>query len=144
MNRANFGNVTTNAVQTVSVAGFTGSNWAKGADKAKLADASSALNNLSKEELNQIGKMRADKLRDEVKEYNSEKGKENLGENEELNVDNIMNDTTFKDMDTPQKQYINLKISKDVLYSEAMSRGPGGKFRKTTIEELLKQKGGNS
>lgn len=61
MNRSNVGNVATNAMQIESVSLTTAAKF--------LGDASSAMNNLSKAERNQYQAMRADKMRDEIADY---------------------------------------------------------------------------
>lgn len=80
MNRANFGNIATNGIQTLSVSGFTGSSAIIQNRRAKIADASSALNNLvdtdgmsPKEAFNaklgaakEIGMARADELKADI------------------------------------------------------------------------------
>lgn len=65
MNRFNFGNVVTNAMQIESVAGTT----AAAGQRRALADAASALNNMTEGQLRDYGAMRASKMMDEVKEY---------------------------------------------------------------------------
>lgn len=65
MNRSNVGNVITNGMQILSVGGTTASRVFK--DKAD-----SALNNLSPDERKSYFEMKADKMRDETKKYNSE------------------------------------------------------------------------
>lgn len=61
MNRANFGNVITNGMQILSVGAATASRTLGRADKT--------LSNLSKEEQDKLYKMKADKLRTEMSEY---------------------------------------------------------------------------
>lgn len=69
MNRSNIGNQVTNGMQVLSVAGFTGGNYAKNVKRQKLADASSALNNMTEDEVSQVGQMRADDMREELRRH---------------------------------------------------------------------------
>lgn len=84
MNRANFGNIVTNGIQTLAVSGFTGANAYKQSQRQKLADASSALNNMTLEEAGQVGKMRADELNEQVRQHNNQtNGMEHLTDEEQ-------------------------------------------------------------
>lgn len=69
MNRSNIGNQVTNGMQVLSVAGFTGGNYVKNSKKQRLADASSALNNMTEDEVSQVGQMRADNMREELRQH---------------------------------------------------------------------------
>lgn len=73
MNRFNYGNVATNAVQTLAVSGLTASHEIQNAKRRQIDNAASALNNLSKEDLERVGQMRAGKLMDEVEAYENSK-----------------------------------------------------------------------
>ena len=64
MNRSNVGNIVTNGMQILSVGATTASRVFK--DRAD-----SALNNLSPEERKGYFEMKANKMRDEMKKYNS-------------------------------------------------------------------------
>lgn len=64
MNRSNVGNVVTNGMQILSVGGTTTSRLFRD-------EADSALNNLSDDEKKSYYEMKADKMRDEIKKYNS-------------------------------------------------------------------------
>lgn len=64
MNRSNVGNIVTNGMQILSVGATTASRLFR--DKAD-----SALNNLSKQEKKDYFEMKANKMRDEMREYNS-------------------------------------------------------------------------
>lgn len=64
MNRSNVGNIVTNGMQILSVGATTASRLFR--DKAD-----SALNNLSPEEKKDYFEMKANKMRDEIKKYNS-------------------------------------------------------------------------
>lgn len=74
MNRYNFGNVTTNAMQIGSTAAFTGSR--------SLGNAASALNNLSLSEKRQYGEMQANMIRNQMADYDriSDDERELIGE----------------------------------------------------------------
>lgn len=63
MNRSNVGNVVTNGMQILSVGATTATRL--------LGRADTALNNLSPEERKAYVQMQADKMRDEVREYNT-------------------------------------------------------------------------
>lgn len=106
MNRANFGNIITNGVQTLSVAGFTGSNWKKGADRARKADAASGLNNLSDEEAGILGEARADGMRQQIAENIESK----LGDN----VDAVMDEGLFERLRSPQAKQLKQKVNADL------------------------------
>lgn len=66
MIRSNVGNIVTNGQQVLSVGAFTA-----GGLKRSLGRADTALNNLSDEQKKEYYKMRANKMMDEVNEYNS-------------------------------------------------------------------------
>lgn len=68
MNRYNFGNITTNGVQTMAVSTFTGSNFEQQSRQRRLADASSALNNMTMDEVQELGRVRADRVRQEIRQ----------------------------------------------------------------------------
>lgn len=69
MNRFNFGNQITNGMQIMSVAGTTGAGFINASNQRRINDLSSGLNNLSDDELSQVGQMRADQLRQQVNEF---------------------------------------------------------------------------
>lgn len=84
MNRSNVGNQVTNGMQVLSVAGFTGGNYVKNSKKQKLADASSALNNMTEDEVKQIGQMRADQTREQIRQHqNKVDGMSHLSDEEQ-------------------------------------------------------------
>lgn len=128
MNRYNFGNVVTNGMQTISVAGFTGANWAKGSRQAKLADASSALNNLvdtegmsHKEAFNarlekaqEVGKMKAAALQKDLDEFHEESA----------SVDEVMgdNDIDIK-VNSPQAEALEKKRKQDLDWYNTWVKG---------------------
>lgn len=139
MNRFNFGNQITNGAQILSVAGTTGAGFEQQSRRAKLADASSGLNNLSEEELRQIGQMHSDKLMDDVKRYNAggqspyqhlspeEAGeyqskvaddmRKKINKSDDVDVDDVMSDIdTGFEIDTPQMPYIKMKQKKDLQH----------------------------
>lgn len=76
MNRFNFGNVTTNGMQILSVGATTAARTLGRADKT--------LNNLSEDEKKALGKMKSDKLRDQINRYNTggESATQHLSEQE--------------------------------------------------------------
>lgn len=158
MNRYNFGNVVTNGVQTLSVAGFTGSNWAEGRKRQKLADASSALNNLvdtsdmkPNEAFNaqldaakQVGEMRASKLQSELDEF----------QENQSGIDDLIKDSSMvgekqskqKDpweyLNSPQGEELRTAINERVSRFKFYTRD-GSRFKK--IEDIVSElnKGGN-
>ena len=84
MNRSNVGNQVANGVQVLSVGGFTGGNWASGKKRQRLADASSALNNMSEDEVRQVGQSRAEDLRQQIRRSNNKTdGLSNLSDEEQ-------------------------------------------------------------
>lgn len=128
MNRANFGNIITNGVQTLSVAGFTGANWEKGNRQAKLADASSALNNLvdtsdmtPKEAFNakmdkaqEVGEMRAAGLQKELDKFHEESA----------SVDDVMEDSnTGLKPNSPQAEALEKKRQQDLDWYDKWVKG---------------------
>lgn len=157
MNRANFGNVITNGMQVLSVAGTTAAGAARASRQQHLADASSALNNLSEEQLGQVGQMRANKLMEEVERYNA-KGEspyqhltpEEAGEYQSAradqmrafargsdeSVDDLMEGTAFSRLQSPQAQNLGTFIENNFTYNPFFVKGEKGKFKKGTLEDL--------
>ena len=84
MTRSNVGNIITNGQQVLSVGAFTGGNWVSQTKRRTLADASSALNNMSQDEVKQVGQMRADQMREQVRQHqNKTDGLSNLSDKEQ-------------------------------------------------------------
>lgn len=156
MNRANFGNVVTNGMQILSVAGTTASGAERASRQQHLADASSALNNLTEDELHQVGEMRANKLRDEVERYNAggESPYQHLSDEEasayqqaradkmrafanesDESVDDIMEGTAFSQLKSPQAQAIRTYIENNFKFAGNYVRD-GSRFRRMTVEDL--------
>lgn len=122
MNRSNVGNVVTNGMQILSVGATTASRLFR--DKAD-----SALNNLSPEEKKDYFEMKANKMRDEMREYNSKNksvddlmeytnGLRNVGEQGEniaINVDKNVN--WYKDLYKERSEPLEYVI-KEVLEGE--------------------------
>lgn len=76
MNRSNLGNVVTNGMQILSVGATTASGMYNASktrksmdERRSKSDAASGLNNLSKDEREQYGLMKADKMRLEVSKF---------------------------------------------------------------------------
>lgn len=63
MNRANFGNIITNAMQVENVSATTAARF--------LGDLTSSINNLSFKEKKEIGEMRANQVKEELETYKS-------------------------------------------------------------------------
>lgn len=158
MNRFNFGNQATNGMQIMSVAGTTYSGYVNNQRRAHIADASSALNNLSEEDLSRVGAMRADKLMSDVSRYEAkgespyqhltdeEAGKyqsvvaddmrRRINEEEDVDVDDIMGDTPFVRLKSPQSEAIKTYIENNFDFARSYVRD-GSKFRKMTKEDLI-------
>lgn len=160
--RINAGNQITNGMQILSVAGTTASHEISNQRRAKLADASSALNNMSEEDVRAVGQMRANKLKSEVSRYN-EKGEspyQHLSDeeaaayqmkkaddmrkyaynidDENVNVDEVMSDTPFSSLKSPQRQAIETYISNNLEFSKLYSRNEKGQIKKATREDVIK------
>ena len=106
MNRSNVGNVVTNGMQILSVGGTTASRLFR--DKAD-----SALNNLSPEERESYFEMKANKMRDEMREYNSKN----------KSVDDLMGYTKNLRNVGEQGENIAMRVDRDIgwyknLYKE--------------------------
>lgn len=159
MNRVNVGNQITNGMQILSVAGTTASQFQQALKQRYLADASSALNNMTDDELRAVGQMRADKLNREVSRYNA-KGEspyqhlsdEEAGQyqekvaddmrkkiyGEEEDVDDIMADTPFRSMKSPQADAIRKYIENNFDFSKYYTRD-GSRFTKVSREDVIKE-----
>lgn len=110
MNRFNFGNVVTNAMQIGSTGMFTAAR--------SLGNAANALNNLSPIERKQYSEMEADKIRTSVKEYNKQKEFEEM----ESLIEN-----------TPQSKELNDYVNSNYKYIQNRINGKfakGGTFVK--------------
>lgn len=128
MNRFNFGNQTTNGMQILGVAGTTASGFVKQSRQQKIADASSALNNMSEDEISQVGKYRADRLRDEMSEYYENKNPQS--------VDDIMGDTPYSNLKSPQADAIKRYVENNFNYYRTYVRD-GSRFRKMSTEDFV-------
>lgn len=93
MNRSNVGNVVTNGMQILSVGATTAAGM--------LGHADSALNNLSSEERRKLTEVRANKLRDEISEYEN-KDIDNIMQND--NVDYVKNSDQIEHIITKQNR----------------------------------------
>lgn len=107
MNRSNVGNIVTNGMQILSVGETTASRLFR--DKAD-----SALNNLSPEERESYFKMKANKMRDEMREYNSKN----------KSVDDLMGYTENLRNVGEQGENIAMRVDRDIgwykdLYKES-------------------------
>lgn len=133
MNRLNVGNVITNGMQTLSVAGFTASGWKKGADRARIADAASGLNNLSYEEANMLGQARADQMRGQIAENIESK----LGDD----VDIIMKDGLFERLRSPQSKQLRQKVNNDLNWYKnyQINKNTEEKFIDNKMSKIIKQ-----
>lgn len=136
MNRFNFGNQLTNGLQILGVAGTTAAGYNNAVqaknqamERQKIADASSALNNMSFEDVQKVGQYRADRLRDEMNNYYKNKGN-NLG-----SIDDILSDSTLSTLNSPQKDYIETYVRNNINYDKTYIRD-GRRFRKSTEDDL--------
>ena len=146
MNRSNVGNQATNGMQILSVAGTTVAGWRNQFKRQKLADASSALNNMTEEEVKAVGKMRADQLKEQVRQHQNKtngmthltddeqqefgnkkaedlrnyiKGSEDEEENK--SVDELV--SGIKSMDSPQGEALAKSINTNSEYLKKRNQG---------------------
>lgn len=117
MNRSNIGNVVTNGMQILSVGATTASRIFR--DKAD-----SALNNLSPEERKSYFEMKANKMRDEMREYNSK--------NE--SVDDLMGYTKSLKSVGEQGENISMRIDRDIGWYKDLY-----KERDEPLENVIKE-----
>ena len=117
MNRSNVGNIVTNGMQILSVGGTTASRLFR--DKAD-----SALNNLSPDERKSYFEMKANKMRDEMREYNSK--------NE--NVDEIMGYTKELRNVGEQGENIAINVDKNISWYKDLY-----KERNEPLETVIKE-----
>ena len=117
MNRSNVGNVVTNGMQILSVGATTASRIFR--DRAD-----SALNNLSPEERKSYFEMKANKMRDEMREYNSKKE----------SVDDIMGYTEGLRSVGEQGENIAMRIDRDVGWYKDLY-----KERNEPLEDVIKE-----
>ena len=166
MNRFNFGNQTTNGMQMLGVSATTASAFEKQSQRAKLADASSALNNLSEEERAAWGQTQANKMRDEMNRYNAKgaspyqhltneeasKYQEKIAEGmrqkisgEEESIDDLMADTPYQNLNSPQAKAIKTYIENNFEFMGSYVRD-GRRFRRMTEEDFINKlsKGGDN
>ena len=116
MNRSNVGNIVTNGMQILSVGATTASRIFR--DKAD-----SALNNLSPEERKSYFEMKANKMRDEMREYNSK--------NE--SVDDLMGYTEGLRSVGEQGENIAMKIDRDFDFYKELRKASD-----KPLEDLIK------
>lgn len=160
MNRSNTGNQVANGMQVLSVGAFTAGNWAGQARKRNLADASSALNNMTEEQAKAVGQMRADKLNEEVRRHsNKTDGMTHLTDSEQQefgnkkaedlrsyingtedeggnkSIDDLM--SGIKSMNSPQGEALSNSINTN---SEYLRERNQGQDKKTGRFVSLKQK----
>lgn len=117
MNRSNIGNVVTNGMQILSVGATTASRIFR--DKAD-----SALNNLSPEERKSYFEMKANKMRDEMREYNSK--------NE--SVDDLMGYTKNLRSVGEQGENIAMRVDRDIGWYKDLY-----KERDEPLENVIKE-----
>ena len=160
MNRFNMGNQVTNGMQILSVAGTTASSWKNQINRRNLADASSALNNMTEDEVRQVGQMRAEELRQQVRQHGnktngmvhlSDEEQKKFGErkaedlrsyisgseeeSEDVSVDELV--SGIETMSSPQSESLSTSIKRnsDYLKKRNLTRGEGGRFVSTKKEE---------
>ena len=117
MNRSNIGNVVTNGMQILSVGATTASHIFR--DKAD-----SALNNLSPKERKDYFEMKANKMRDEMREYNSK--------NE--SVDDLMGYTEGLRSVGEQGENIAMRVDRDIDWYKDLY-----KERDEPLESVIKE-----
>lgn len=117
MNRSNVGNVVTNGMQILSVGATTASRIFR--DRAD-----SALNNLSPEERKSYFEMKANKMRDEMREYNSKKE----------SVDDLMGYTKGLRSVGEQGENIAMRIDRDIGWYKDLY-----KERNEPLEDVIKE-----
>lgn len=159
MNRFNFGNVTTNGMQILSVGATTAARTLGRADKT--------LNNLSEDERKSHFQMKADKLRDEIKRYNTggESATQHLSEQEltdyrkkqaddirkktygsgEESIDAIMEGagqvTKSLQNNSPQVEQLKLKMQRDKEWYDTWIKNKSKLSNKLKSEIMKKLKG---
>lgn len=151
MNRFNFGNQITNGMQILSVAGTTAAGFENQSKRAKLADASSGLNNLvdtegmsPKDAFNaklgaakEIGEMRASQLREELDKFHEKQ--------EGIDVDSIMQETdTGIKLKSPQAKALEQKKQNDMDWYNTWVKGKKSMSNKFKSELKKKLAGGNT
>lgn len=117
MNRSNVGNVVTNGMQILSVGATTASRVFK--DRAD-----SALNNLSPEEKKGYFEMKANKMRDEMREYNSKN----------KNVDDLMGYTENLRSVGEQGENIAIRVDKNINWYKDLY-----KERNEPLKDVIKE-----
>lgn len=117
MNRSNVGNIVTNGMQILSVGATTASRIFR--DKAD-----SALNNLSPKERKDYFEMKANKMRDEMREYNSK--------NE--SVDDLMGYTEGLRSVGEQGENIAMRVNRDIGWYKDLY-----KERDEPLESVIKE-----
>lgn len=129
MIRSNVGNVVTNAAQIESVAMHTarGIPTQEQKNKAKIADAASALNHLTMEEAEMIGKSKAASMIKNATESVDNK----------LDIDSLMEDTPTANLNSPEASQLNRKIRGDFDHKNFWTRGEKGRFRQATEEDFF-------
>ena len=146
MNRFNMGNQLTNGMQILSVAGTTAASWKNQINRRNLADASSALNNMTEEQVEAVGQMRADQLNEQVRqhlnkvngmthltdseqqEFGNKKAEElrnyisgSDDEEESKSVDDLMSE--IKSMNSPQSEALAKSINTNSEYLKKRNQG---------------------
>lgn len=117
MNRSNVGNIVTNGMQILSVGATTASRIFR--DKAD-----SALNNLSPKERKDYFEMKANKMRDEMREYNSK--------NE--SIDDLMGYTEGLRSVGEQGENIAMRVDRDIGWYKDLY-----KERDEPLESVIKE-----
>ena len=156
MNRFNFGNVTTNGMQILSVGATTAARTLGRADRT--------LNNLSGDERKSYFQMKADKLRDQTNRYNTggESATQHLSEQEltdyrkkqaddirkktyggeEESVDTLMEGSvSYLQNNSPQVEQLKLKEQRDKEWYDTWIKGKNKLSNKLKSEIMKKLKG---
>lgn len=164
MNRYNFGNQITNGMQILSVSGTTAGkafNKNEELQRAKY-NAASALNNMSLDEASEIGRMRAEQLRQELAQsqenadlksrhkvsdplyHLSDDESEQYGQmradkirkmlsGDDIDIDEIMSSTPLK---TQELQNVSTKVNNDMSWSNFWREIKGNKENEFDIKNF--------
>lgn len=152
MNRSNLGNQVANGMQVLSVGTFTGGNWKRQQKQRRLADASSALNNMSLDEARQVGRMRAEQLNEEVRAHNNNYDGKSLLTDEEQRAVGQAKATELKEnarqaqnktsgvvnlSDEEQQAYGNKRADDLRKYINGSQDGENGEEMVSSVDELM-------
>lgn len=143
MNRSNIGNITTNAVQTLSISGTTVAGMKRAKDRADLAlnakEEQSAMNLLKQEETK--SRIAKNKAQEEATKLRAERTKQIIEKNKDKDSNIVSVDDIMRDI-SEQGPHISTKINNDISYNDFYKQL--GKADKSDIPEILKAIGGKT